>query len=617
MLLYDKVHEEIERRTTALQTMQRQDGTWQFCFEGALLTDCHMIFLLKLLGRNDEIEPFVKRLVSLQTNEGTWKLYEDEKGGNLSATIQAYAALLASERYSKEAMNMRRAEMFIKEHGGVSRAHFMTKFLLAIHGEYEFPALFHFPTPILFLQDDSPLSIFGLSSSARIHLIPMMICMNKRFRVEKKLLPNLNHIAGGGGQWFREERSPLFQSFLGDVKKVISYPLSLHHKGYEEVERFMKERIDENGTLYSYASATFYMIYALLALGHSIQSPIIEKAVTGLKSYIWKMDRGSHLQNSPSTVWDTALLSYSLQEAKVTNENKMIQRATEYLLQKQQTKKVDWSVHASSLVAGGWGFSDVNTTIPDIDDTTAALRALARSRGNDRVDDAWGRGVEWVKGLQNNDGGWGAFERGVTSKLLSNLPIENASDMITDPSTPDITGRVLELFGTYAPNELLEEQKKKAIKWLMDVQEQNGSWYGKWGICYIYGTWATMTGLRALGVPSTHPSLKKAASWLEHLQHEDGGWGESCQSSVEKKFISLPFSTPSQTAWALDALISYYDQETPIIRKGISYLLAQSTMNEKYPTGTGLPGGFYIRYHSYGHIYPLLALAHYVKKYRK
>lgn len=288
-----------------------------------------------------------------------------------------------------------------------------------------------------------------------------MICMNKRFRVEKKLLPNLNHIAGGGGQWFREERSPLFQSFLGDVKKVISYPLSLHHKGYEEVERFMKERIDENGTLYSYASATFYMIYALLALGHSIQSPIIEKAVTGLKSYIWKMDRGSHLQNSPSTVWDTALLSYSLQEAKVTNENKMIQRATEYLLQKQQTKKVDWSVHASSLVAGGWGFSDVNTTIPDIDDTTAALRALARSRGNDRVDDAWGRGVEWVKGLQNNDGGWGAFERGVTSKLLSNLPIENASDMITDPSTPDITGRVLELFGTYAPNELLEEQKRK------------------------------------------------------------------------------------------------------------------------------------------------------------
>ena len=165
------------------------------------------------------------------------------------------------------------------------------------------------------------------------------------------------------------------------MKKIITYPLSLHHKGYEEVERFMKGRIDENGTLYSYATASFYMIYALLALGHSIQSPIIEKAIMGITSYIWKMERGSHLQNSPSTIWDTALLSYALQEAQVPKASKVIQNASAYLLRKQQTKKVDWSVHAPDLFPGGWGFSDVNTTIPDIDDTTAVLRALARSRG--------------------------------------------------------------------------------------------------------------------------------------------------------------------------------------------------------------------------------------------
>lgn len=215
---------------------------------------------------------------------------------------------------------------------GVARAHFMTKFLLAIHGEYEYPSLFHLPTPIMFLQNDSPLSIFELSSSARIHLIPMMLCLNKRFRVVKKLLPNLNHIAGGGGEWFREDQSPMFQTLLGNVKQIISYPLSLHHKGNEEVERFMKERIDENGTLYSYASASFYMIYALLALGHSIQSPMIQKAITGITSYIWKMERVNHLQNSPSTVWDTALLSYALQEARVSKESKMIQNASAYLL---------------------------------------------------------------------------------------------------------------------------------------------------------------------------------------------------------------------------------------------------------------------------------------------
>ncbi|MFN0628196.1 prenyltransferase/squalene oxidase repeat-containing protein, partial [Bacillus anthracis] len=288
-----------------------------------------------------------------------------------------------------------------------------------------------------------------------------------------------------------------------------------------------------------------------------------------------------------------------------------------YLLKKQHTKKADWSVHAPALTPGGWGFSDVNTTIPDIDDTTAVLRALARSRGNKNIDNAWKKGGNWIKGLQNNDGGWGAFEKGVTSKLLAKLPIENASDMITDPSTPDITGRVLEFFGTYAQNELPEKQIQRAINWLMNVQEENGSWYGKWGICYLYGTWAVMTGLRSLGIPSSNPSLTRAASWLEHIQHEDGGWGESCHSSVEKRFVTLPFSTPSQTAWALDALISYYDTETPAIRKGVSYLLSNPYVNERYPTGTGLPGAFYIRYHSYAHIYPLLTLAHYIKKYRK
>lgn len=619
VLLYEKVHEEVKEKMAALQAMQQQDGTWRFCFEGSLLTDCHMIFLLTLLGQGQEIEPFVARLAALQTNEGTWKLYEDEPDGNLSATIQAYAALLVSKMYKKEDINMKRAEVFIRKQGGITKAHFMTKFLLALHGGYEYPPLFHFPTPILFLSEDSPLSIFELSSSARIHLIPMMLCMNKRFTVSKKMLPNLDYISGGSKkQWFREERSPLFQTLLRDVTKFLSYPLSLHYKGDKAAERFMIERIDTNGTLYSYASATFYMIYALLALGHSIQSPLISNAVLGLKTYVWNMDRGAHLQNSPSTVWDTALLSYSLQEARVPHDNEMIQKVTDYLLQKQHKEKRDWSVHAPTLDAGGWGFSDVNTTIPDVDDTTAVLRALAGSRkGNPKVESAWRKGIEWVKGLQNSDGGWAAFEKGVTSKVLTHLPLDNSGDMITDPSTVDITGRVLEFFGTYAPNELQGDQKDRAIRWLIYTQEKNGSWHGKWGVCYIYGTWAALTGLRAVGVPSNHIALQKAATWLESIQHSDGGWGESCRSSVEKKFISLPFSTPSQTAWALDALIAFYDKETSSIRKGISYLLKHSTKHQEYPTGTALANGFYIHYHSYHHIFPLLTFAHYIKKYRK
>ena len=180
-----------------------------------------------------------------------------------------------------------------------------------------------------------------------------MLCLNKRFRVGKKLLPNLNHIAGGGGEWFREDRSPVFQTLLSDVKQIISYPLSLHHKGYEEIERFMKERIDENGTLYSYATASFYMIYALLALGHSLQSSMIQKAIAGITSYIWKMERGNHLQNSPSTVWDTALLSYALQEAQVSKDNKMIQNATAYLLKTAYKKLIGAYMLRHLLLAVG------------------------------------------------------------------------------------------------------------------------------------------------------------------------------------------------------------------------------------------------------------------------
>lgn len=618
VLLYDKVKHEVGRQITALRTMQRSDGTWRFCFEGSPLTDCWMILLLRLLQRNDEIEPFVERLSSLQTNHGTWKLYEDEPVGHLSTTIDVYTALLASRYYKKEDDNMKRAEAFISYEGGITNAHFMTKFMLAVHGQYNYPALFYLPTPILFLPDKSPLSIYQISSSARIHLVPMAICMNKRFSVDRDILPNMNYIIGNSnGKWFREERSPMLQTMVLDVKKFLQYPLSLHHKGYKAAERFMMERIEPNGTLYSYASSTFYMIYALLALGHSVQSSVVTAALQGIQSYVWNTKVGAHVQNSPSTVWDTALLSYALQESGVRAEDEMIAEASKYLLRRQHTRYGDWHVNAPSLSPGGWGFSDVNTTIPDCDDTTAVLRSLTQMAKQDkRVKQAWDKGVDWISGLQNKDGGWGAFEKGVTRHIFTYVPLENAEDMMIDPSTPDITGRVLEFFGTYAPHKLRAENRERAIGWLVENQERNGSWYGKWGVCYIYGTWAAVTGLRAVNMSPNHSALQKAIKWLEAIQHRDGGWGESCRSSKEKRYIALPFSTPSQTAWALDALISFYDKETSSIQRGIHYLLENSFHHREYPTGTGLPGGFYTRYHSYHRLFPLLTFAHYMNKYK-
>lgn len=619
MLLYDKVKYEMERQVTALRTMQQRDGTWRFCFEGPPLTDCMMIFLLRMLRKEKEIEPFVARLTSLQANEGTWKLYEDEPNGNLSATIQVYAALLASQQYKKEEQIMRRAEQFIREQGGIANAHFMTKLMLALYGQYNYPPLLHFPMTFFFQPDHSPFSMYELSNTARIHFVPTIICLNKRFVVEEIEVPDLSHIVGKNkSSWFHSQRSSVWETILSEGKRLISYPYTLHHKGYKAAERFMLERIEGNGTLYTYASATFYMIYALRALGYSIHSPIIERAVSGIQSYIWNTKNGAHLQNSPSTVWDTALLSYALQEANVSEGDAMIERANLFLVKKQHTSYGDWHVHASSLAPGGWGFTDTNTIVPDCDDTTAALRSLTSIAKKDKkVKRAWNKGIHWLLGMQNKDGGWGAFEKNVDNHMVLHIPLDSAEDMILDPSTADITGRVLEFFGTYAPNEINSYDLQRGMQWLLRNQEQNGCWYGKWGVCYIYGTWAAVTGLRANGLPKNHPAIEKAVRWLEMIQHRDGGWGESCKSSKEKRFISTSFSTPSQTAWALDALIAVYDTETPAIQNGINYLLENSFHNIEYPTGTGLPGEFYIRYHSYHRLFPLLTLAHYVKKYKK
>lgn len=616
MRVYDKVQEEIERRISDIHQQQHMDGTWRFCFEGSTLTDCHMILLLKLLGLEKDMGPFIKRIESLQTDEGTWKLYQDEPIGNLSATINGYVALLASEKYKISDMNMKKAEVFIREQGGISHAHFMTKFILALHGQYKYPSIFDFPDPTIFLARDVPLSIFELSSTARIHLIPMIVCMRKNFILPEKIIPNLNHlIMGDKMPWFHTKNYSYPERILKNIKNIL-YILLSHNKLYKVAEKFMLERIEKNGTLYSYASATFYMIYALLALGYPINSPLISNAVRGLKTYIWNMDKGVHLQNSPSEIWDTALLSYSLQEANISQDNEILKKATSYLLMKQHKNKRDWSIHAPAIEAGGWGFSESNTTIPDIDDTTAVLRVLSKNTDNSmEVKNAWINGVKWVKGLQNIDGGWGAMEKGVTNQIFTQLPLDNVQDIIIDSSTADLTGRTLEFFGNYAPGILEENQKNSAIDWLIQNQETNGSWYGQWGVCYIYGTWAAITGLRAVELQTNHLTLKKAINWLEYIQNPDGGWGESCQSSKDRKFIPLPFSTPSQTAWALDALISYYETETPVIRNGISYLLTYPYKNKKYPTGIGLSGTFYINYHSYHHIFPLLTLVHYMKKY--
>jgi len=621
MLTNNKLNQSIYSFVDKLKNTQNSDGSWKYCFEGGLMTDAFMIITLRALdSKNEEtlIKNLSERLLLTQSKEGTWKAYPDEEDGNLSATIQAYCALLFSGFVSQDHPALKKAEQFIKEKGGLNNAHFMTKWMLAVNGLYPWPTLFYVPMTFLLIPASFPFNFYQFSAYARIHFIPMMVAANKKFTLKSAYTPVLSHLYRQPSPQHLLNQYRSRSLFMNDMKKLLSLPEYLHRLGYQRAERYMLKRIEEDGTLYSYASATFFMIFALLSLGYSKNSPTIVNAINGLKQLVSTSCNGIHIENSTSTVWDTALLSYALQEAKVSNQEKIIQQANSFLLSKQHTKKGDWKIHNPNVAPGGWGFSHNNTMIPDNDDTSAVLRAITRTAIlNDRERNAWYRGVTYLLSMQNADGGWGAFEKNTDLELLTFIPLENAKDAAIDPSTPDLTGRTLEFLGTYAGLSKQHPSIKAAIKWLENNQERNGSWYGRWGVCYIYGTWAAVTGMIAVGVSANSPVIQKAIHWLESVQLDTGGWGESCISSIKKEYTPLLYSTPSQTAWALDALIQSNAYVKESVKKGIAHLLDRSSFPQtalSYPTGIGLPGQFYIHYHSYNDIFPLLALAHYRKK---
>lgn len=602
----------IEKRISKLEELQQKDGSWRMCFEGAILTDCFYIITFTSFGKEaDTVEKLKLQLLKKQRDDGSWSAYPGERNGNLSATVLAYAALRFSGVSAKE---LRTAERYISTNGGINKAHFMIRFMLAVHGMIPWPHFLKFPMTALLVPTTFPINFFQFSSYARIHFVPMLLLLNKKFKRLSVNSVQLEHLLYEE-EWddFTDARSP-FRTITNEWSRLARLPARLHRAGYRYAEQYMKERTESDGTLYSYASATFFMIYAYLALGYEENNPKIQQALKGIHGLVNENCNGIHVENSTSTVWDTALLSYALQQAGAPVKQNMIQSANHYLLQRQHVQKADWQIHQSSVEPGGWGFSDSNTNHPDNDDTAAALRALTRQARQDlTVKRSWKKGSDYLLAMQNKDGGWAAFEKDTDWWVLGKLPIENAEDAAIDPSTADLTGRVMEFLGTYASLKKDHSSMKKAVRWLYKHQQLNGSWYGRWGVCYLYGTWAALTGLAAVGVNPTEKHVKRAVNWLKAVQHEDGGWGESCRSAEVGTYVDLPISTVVQTAWAIDALIACGEQDSKEVQQGISFLLSEPLLQASidYPTGIGLPGQFYIRYESYSHIFPLVTLSHY------
>lgn len=621
------IDEEISRMTTFLLQQQQQDGSWHFCFENGTVIDAYVIILFRILEVPNEalIRELHDRILHEQQQDGCWRLYADEEDGNLSATVEAYYALLYSGYSQSTDEPIRRAKQYIQSKGGIGKVtSILTKAILAATGQMKWPlSISMIPLEILMFPAYFPINYFEFSGYSRVHLTPMLIMADLRFALTIPHAPDLSDLTDSRNVG-DELTPPGYQDMQDDIlsgrSRLLGNPRHIHETARTRAEQFMLDRIESDGTLYSYASSTILMIFALLALKYDKQHPLITKAISGLTAMQCRSSEGkTTIQNSPSTVWDTALITYALQEASITDDHKSIQLAASYLLSRQQDKTTDWSIHNPNTVPGGWGFSESNTINPDVDDTTAALRAIrSLSTALPTVQQSWNRGLNWVLSMQNKDGGWPAFEKNTNKEMLTWLAIDGAKSAATDPSEADLTGRTLEYLGKFAGFDTRHEWIKRGTKWLIRNQEKDGSWYGRWGVCYIYGTWAALTGLMAVGLPASHDTVQKGTEWLLSIQNSDGGWGESCQSDRLLHYVPLGESTPSQTAWALDALIAVHPKPTPEMNQGILRLIASMHENDwrtLYPTGAGLPGNFYSHYHSYTYIWPLLTLSHYKSKY--
>jgi squalene-hopene/tetraprenyl-beta-curcumene cyclase len=598
------------------------EGFWVGNLESNVSITAEYIMLYRYLDMVDDHRErrAIDYILSQQLPDGSWNIYYGGPG-DISLTIEAYVALKLSG-LSHDQPSMTRAREFILAQGGLERARVFTKIHLALLGLYPWEKIPHIPPEIIFFPKFFPLNIYQMSSWARSCVVPLSIIM--AYHPHHRPIPYLTidelYSSGKSDQRMQYHKlvDRLFIYLDAFFKGYNRFPLKpLRQKAVQRVERWILEHQEPSGDWGGIIPAMLYSLLALITLGYKKDDPVIAKGIEAIERFTVKEGDMLWLQSCVSPVWDTAWNIYALALSGIPKDHPQLLKAAQWLLAKQVLSYGDWSIKNKRGKPGGWSFEFYNSFYPDIDDTCLVILALKNillaSKEEDGKEAAIQRAINWVISMQGKDGGFGAFDKDNNKEILNKIPFADHKAML-DKSVPDLTGRVLEVLGELGYDAQFPPAKR-AIMFLKKQQEKDGSWYGRWGVNYIYGTWSALSGLCSIGLEPTCPEISRAAAWLKQVQNPDGGWGETCHSYVDSSLKGKGKSTPSQSAWAVLGLIAAGEGKGTEVRKGIEFLLKTQQNNgsweEKEYTGTGFPGHFYLNYHMYKYYFPLLALAKY------
>lgn len=594
-----------------LLSLQSREGYWKGDLDTNVTMDAEDIFLRAWLGvAEPEATAMSARWIrSQQLDSGGWA-NAAMVPADLSTTIEAWIALrMAGD--PEDAPHMEAAAAFVREHGGVASARVFTRIWLALFGLVSWDSLPTLPPELMLLPSWVPLNVYDFACWARQTIVALSVVMSYRpvRPVSLSIAPLTTRSPAPTGAAGVTERvfDQLDRAFRAYAPRALP---ELRERSLAEAERWIVDRQEADGSWGGIQPPWVYSLIALELRGYALDHPVMAKGLAGLETFMLVEGDARRFEACQSPVWDTALAVQALADAGLERDHPGMIRAADWLLDEQTETRGDWAIRRPELRSGGWAFEFHNEHYPDIDDTAEVMLALRAVRHPDpaRVESAMARGVHWVLGMQSRGGGWGAFDADNVQELCRRIPFCDFGEVIDAPSA-DVTAHAIEML----VREGLEAhpRTRDAVRWLLGQQEPDGAWFGRWGVNYVYGTGAALAALGHVHMTAADPAVERAVRWLRDHQNEDGGWGEDVRSYDDPAFRGVGASTPSQSAWALIGLLAV-GVDAAWLDRGVAYLVhtqrSDGGWDEAHYTGTGFPGDFYIRYHLYRDVFPVMAL---------